>query len=220
MYKLIINLKTYKESTGKSALKIAKICKEVNKVAKKNKVEIILCPQLIDIKEISKLGVKTYAQHIDILEYGANTGYTIPQALKDIGVSGTLISHSEHQLSLNDIKETVKIAKKYKLETCICARNTKRASEVKIFKPNFIAVEPKELIGGNISISTANPNLIKNSKKVVGKIPLLIGAGVKTSEDVKIGIELGAKGILVASGIVKAKNIKRELLNMIKGFDK
>jgi len=40
----------------------------------------------------------------------------------------------------------------------------------------------------------------KNSTK------LLCGAGIVSGEDVSKSIELGSKGILVASGIIKAKN--------------
>jgi len=34
----------------------------------------------------------------------------------------------------------------------------------------------------------------------------LCGAGIVTGEDVAAAVKLGAKGVLVASGIVKAKN--------------
>ena len=217
-YKLIINLKTYKESTGKNALKIAKICKELEKEANKKNVEIILCPQPTDIKEISQLKVKTYAQHIDTIEYGANTGYILPESVKQAGVIGALISHSEHKLSMSEIKKRIDKAKSIKLKTCVCARNTSRAKEIAKLNPDFIAVEPKEFIGTDISISTAKPQLIEKSVKVVGKTPLLVGAGIKTKEDVQKSIELGAKGILIASGVIKAKNIKKEILELISGF--
>jgi len=218
-YKLIINLKTYKESTGKKAIKIAKICKELEKEAKKRSVEIILCPQVTDIKDIKQLKVNSYAQHIDNIEYGANTGYILPEAIKDAGAIGTLISHSEHQLPLKEIEARIKKAKSIGLKTCVCARDDKRAKEVSKFKPDFIAVEPKEFIGTDISISTAKPQLIEKSVKAVGKITLLVGAGVKTTQDVKKAVELGSYGILVASGVVKVKNIRKAILELIQGFD-
>ena len=84
--------------------------------------------------------------------------------------------------------------------------------------PDFIAVEPAELIGGDISISSAQPGLITKSVNAAGKVPLLIGAGIKNSKDVEIGIGLGAKGILVASGIVKDKNIDEAILDLLQGF--
>lgn len=218
-YKLIINLKTYKESSHTNAIKIAKICKKLEKEAKKRDVEIILSPQSIDLKDVLAQKVKTYSQHIDFCTPGANTGFIVPENLKKIGVSGTLISHSEHILSLKEIEERINLCKKLGLESCVCARNSNIAKKIAKLNPTFIAVEPKELIGGEISISKSKPELIKKSVQVVGNIPLLVGAGVKNRTDVKVAVELNAKGILVASGVVKANNIEKAILDLIDGFE-
>ena len=218
MYKLIINLKTYRESSGDNAIKIAESVSSLNDYAASKRVQIILCPNITDIKEIIKEEINTYSQHIDNYDYGAHTGYIIPHMLKDIGVLGTLISHSEHILDINQIEKNIKAAKDVKLQTCVCVRDLKTAKEVSELNPDFIAIEPKELIGGDISITTANPHLIKDAKKIVGNIPLLIGAGVKTKEDVRLGIELGAVGVLVASGVAKARDPKKAIKELIDGF--
>ncbi len=218
MYKLIINLKTYQESSGNNAIKIAKSVSELNDYAASKRVEIIVCPNITDIKDIIKEEINTYSQHIDNYDYGAHTGYIIPHTLKDIGVLGTLISHSEHILDINQIQKNIKAAKEVKLQTCVCVRDLKTAQEVSKLNPDFIAIEPKELIGGDTSITTANPKLIKEAKKIVGDIPLLIGAGVKTKEDVKLGIKLGAIGVLVASGVAKVSEPKKAIKELIDGF--
>ncbi len=217
-YKLIINLKTYEESSGKSALKIAKICNELKRDAAKRGVEIVLCPQLLDLRWVVEEKVSVYSQHVDDYNYGAHTGYVVPNAVKKAGAKGTLINHSEHRLNLKKIEEEVKIAKKLGLEVCVCARDAAKAKMIAQFKPDFIAVEPKELIGGDISISTAKPQLISKSVEAVGKVPLLVGAGVKNSVDVRKAVELGAKGILVASGVVKASNVKKAIVDLLAGF--
>ena len=218
MYKLIINLKAYRESSSDNAIKIAKSVSELNDYATSKRVKIIICPNITDIKDIIKEEVNTFSQHIDNYDYGAHTGYTIPHMLKDIGVLGTLISHSEHILDINQIEKNIKAAKEVKLQTCVCVRDLKTAQEVSKLNPDYIAIEPKELIGGDISITTANPELIKEAKKIVGNIPLLIGAGIKTKEDVKLGIELGAIGVLVASGVAKASEPKKAIKELIDGF--
>lgn len=218
MYKLIINMKAYEESFGENALKLANIVDDLYEEAEKLNVEIILCPQLVDIKEVVKTGVKCYSQHIDDVEFGAHTGDVIPEELKRIGVRGTLISHSEDLEELDSIKRKIEIARNLNLETCVCARDDIIAGKISKFEPNYIAVEPKELIGGDISISTANPDLIKRSLKAVDGCNLLVGAGVKNSEDVKIAIKMGCKGILVASGVVKSKDQKAEILELLQGF--
>lgn len=217
-YKLIINLKTYEESSDKNAIKIAKICKKLEKEAKKRNVDIILCPQIIDLKEIIKEKVQVFSQHIDEYDFGAHTGFTTPISVKNAGSIGTLINHSEHRINIKKIETNLKIAKELKLLSCVCTRNAKETEKIAKLNPDFIAVEPKELIGGNISISTAKPELIKNSLKAAKKIPLLVGAGVKNSNDVRIAIKLGAKGILVASGVIKAKNIENAIKDLLSGF--
>jgi triosephosphate isomerase len=218
MYKLIINMKTYNESTNKKAVKLAVICKKLQIDAKKKNVELILCPQNIDLRDVVKLKVKTYSQHIDVCTPGANTGFVVPSHIKDCGARGTLISHSEHILETKEISKRIKLAKEIGLETCVCARDVATAKKLAMYNPDFIAVEPSELIGGDISISTANPKLIEQSVRACGSVPLLVGAGVKNGNDVRIAIELGAKGILVASGVVKARNIKKAVADLISGF--
>lgn len=217
-YKLIINLKNYEESTNENAIKIAKICKKLEKAAKKKDVEIILCPSILDLKDVVKQKVKVFSQHIDDYNYGAHTGYIIPSAIKKAGAIGTLINHSEHRLTLKKIENEIKIAKELKLISCVCTRNVKETEKIAKLNPDFIAVEPKELIGGDISISTAKPELIKNSVKASKKIQLLAGAGVKNSLDVKTAIKLGSIGILVASGVVKSKNIEKTITELLSGF--
>ncbi len=217
-YKFIINFKIYKEAICENAIKIAKICKKLEKRAKKKNVEIILAVVATDIKDIVKTKVKTYSQHIDNFDFGSHTGFIIPSLIKFVGVKGSLINHSEHRIDFKKIEENIKALGKIKLESCVCAENSKEVKKIVKFKPDFIAIEPRELIGGNISISTAKPELIKNSLKVAKKIPLLVGAGIKNKNDVKKAIEFGASGILVASGIVKAKNIEKAILDLLEGF--
>jgi triosephosphate isomerase len=72
-------------------------------------------------------------------------------------------------------------------------------------KPDYIAVEPRELIGGKISVSQARPELISDTVKAV-KTKVLCGAGINTRQDVKKALKLGAKGVLVASAVAKSKN--------------
>ena len=43
-------------------------------------------------------------------------------------------------------------------------------------------------------------------KRVDDGIKVLCGAGIKTGRDVKRAIELGAAGVLLASGVVKASD--------------
>ena len=90
------------------------------------------------------------------------------------------------------------------------------------FSPDFIAVEPPELIGGDISVTSANPRIVSDTvdtvKSVDPKVKVLCGAGVKTGEDVRKAIELGAEGVLLASGVVKSNDPKKTLMDLVSGL--
>jgi len=92
----------------------------------------------------------------------------------------------------------------------VCVKNVAEAKKFAKLNPDYIAIEPPELIGSGRAISKERPELITNAVKAIKgskrKTKLLCGAGIVSGNDVQKAIQLGAKGILVASGIVKAKN--------------
>ena len=86
--------------------------------------------------------------------------------------------------------------------------------------PDMIAIEPPELIGSGIPVSKANPEVVEGTVREVRKINkdviILCGAGISKGEDVKSALELGASGVLLASGVVKAKNVEDSIRELIK----
>ena len=206
---VVINLKTYKQ--GENVLKLAKKIEKVNK-------NIIIGLQAPDIKEVaSKTKLKVYSQHVDYFRPGRNTGFILPEAVKKNKAVGTFLNHSEHKLPFKTLKKTIKRCKEIKLKTLVFASNLKEAEKIKKLKPNFIVIEPPELVGGKISVSKAKPELIKNIAKKL-KYRFLVGAGIHTNEDVKTAIKLGASGIAVSSAICKAKNPSKVLKELISGL--
>jgi len=208
----IINFKAYKEAAGKNALKLAKIC---SKVAKQRKARIIACLQPADICISRKISIPVFAQHVDAVESGQATGYITADDVKKEGAKGTLLNHSEHKIPFAKLKKAAAICKKKNLKIVICASTPAEAKKVSRLKPDYIAIEPPELIGGKISVSEAKPGVIAKTAKAIRKIPVLCGAGIHKKEDVKKAFQLGAKGILVASAVVKAKNPEKVLDDLI-----
>jgi len=96
--------------------------------------------------------------------------------------------------------------KKAKIKTVVCCTNTKRAKVIDKMKPSYIAVEPRELIGGKISVAQARPGLISKTVQEV-KTPVLVGAGIHNSKDVKKALELGANGLEFDLCITKDQKI-------------
>ena len=216
----MVNFKCYEAGTGKNALKLARICESVSK---EYKVNIAVAPQFTDMYIISKeVNIPIFSQHIHPIEPGAFTGHISPLAIKECGAVGTLINHSEKKLRIEEIKKCVEVAKKYDLITVCCSGNIDESREIARFNPDFIAYEPPELIGTGISVSKTKPEVVTETvneiKKINPKIKVLCGAGITNGEDVKKAIELGTVGVLVASGVVKAKNPKSVLEDMTKSL--
>lgn len=213
---IIVNFKTYQESTGSNAVKLAKICEKVSRKTKKTIIAAVTNNDVYRVVQAVKIPV--FSQHIDSVEWGANTGSILSENVKENGASGVLINHSEDPVSLTEAAKLIKRAKETRLISVVCAPTPSMVGKIAKLNPDFIAVEPPELIGGNISVSKAKPQVITNSLKKSGKVPLLTGAGVKTREDVEIAIKLGTKGILLASGVAKANNPEKVLMDLVKGL--
>ena len=203
----IINCKNYEEISGS---KITKFVKIAEKISKKYKVKIAIAPpqHLLGLVADSKIPI--FAQHLDNSSIGSTTGFMIPEIVKKSKISGSLINHSEHRISSKEISLLISRLKKLKMISVVCVKNVAEAKKYAKLNPDYIAIEPPELIGSGRAVSKERPALITNAVKAVRgsnqKTKLLCGAGIVSGADVKKAIQLGSKGILVASGIVKAKN--------------
>ena len=215
----IINCKNYEEIAGEKIIKLAKIAE---KISKKYKIKIAIAPPHHLIPLITKFGIIVLAQHLDDKKVGSTTGFMKPEIIKKSKIDGSIINHSEHRITESEIKNLVKRLKKLKLKTIVCVKNVSEAKKYAKINPTFIAIEPPELIGTGRAISTEKPQLITNSINAVqaakNSTKLLCGAGIVSAEDVSRAVELGSKGILVASGVIKAKNWERILSDFSRGL--
>ncbi len=205
---IIVNFKTYLESTGKRAVELAK---QAERASKETGATIVVAPQLVDLAKIAEsVELPVFAQHIDPIKPGSSTGHVLAEAVKEAGAVGTLINHSERQLRLIDIDATITLAKEKGLVSCVCANNPSVSAAVAALHPDITSMEPPELIGSGISVSKAKPEVVTDTVKLVHKVDpkmtILCGAGISTADDVAIALKLGTRGVLVASGIVKAKD--------------
>jgi len=217
---IVLNVKTYIEATGNKALEIAIL---MDKISKELDVSMAIAVQATDITLVAKkVSIPVFAQHIDPIKPGSHTGWTLAEAVKAAGALGTLINHSEHRVILADLDTCVTKAKELNLDHIVCSNNVETSKAIAAFSPNFIAIEPPELIGGDISVTTADPDIVSNSvdavKSINNKIKILCGAGVKNGKDVAKAVELGADGVLLASGVVKAKDKERVIRDLSSGL--
>lgn len=215
---LITNFKTYESATGIAALKLAQLHQEI---AKEYGVNFAVCPQVTDIWMIaSQVDIPVFAHHFDAVTHGQNTGHILPEALKAAGADGSLLNHAEKRIPFTVIADSLNRAREVGFFTCVCARDIKEGEEIAALNPDAVAIEPPELIGGDISVSSSSPEIIKGAVARIKGVPVIVGAGVKTGEDVRIALELGARGVLVASGVTKAKDPRAVLVEFAKAMQK
>lgn len=208
---LVVNLKAYGEASGPRA---GKLCSILERAASKSGKRIVVSPQPQDLHRSGN--IEAFAQHVDGVKPGSHTGSILPESIAD-QAEGTLLNHSEKRLERQELESALEHAKEAGLETIICAQSPEECAELSKLGPDFIAYEPPELIGGEVSVSSAKPEMIEEA---VGSssVDLLTGAGIKEMEDVEKSMELGCKGVLVASGVVKAEKPGEKALELCKGL--
>lgn len=212
---IIVNFKAYESALGEGAALLARLH---DQVAKETGASLGIAVSFLDLGNLaSKVSIPVFTQHVDPVEYGARTGQMPPVAVKQFGAFGTLLNHAERRLPLEILQKTIETCRGAGLFTLVCAESPEKVQEILAFKPDAIAYEPPELIGGNVSVSQAQPEVIARVVAIAGATPLLVGAGVKTEQDVRVSLQLGARGVLLASGVTLAPNPEDVLRQLVKG---
>ena len=194
---IIINFKNY--VYGKKALDLAKRIKKANK-------NVIVAVPTTDIEEIAKkTKLKVYAEHVDHFTGPKTTGYVIPEAVKSAGAKGMLINHSEHKISMKEIKLTVNRCKKLKMKSVVCVTKLSDVKRIAKMRPTAIAYEDPKIISSGRSITKYDANSVKKFAKMLSrtKITPLCGAGISSKNDITEAKKLGCKGVLISSAIAK-----------------
>lgn len=215
--KLIVNLKAYQQGTDTQA---GTILNDLNKVSTPQGVDLVVAVNPVDLRLADRTNHAVIAQHLAPHGYGSHTGRVLPRSAEQFGATGTLLNHSERQISLDGIKNTKELCGALGLTTYICADSLATVKTVARLEPDYVAIEPPELIGGDTSVSDAKPELIAGAADACAEhdVSLLCGAGVKSAEDVAKARELGAKGVLVASGVVKEADPVDSTESLLNGF--
>lgn len=214
---VILNFKTYIESSGDKALSLAK---DMEKVYNETGIPMIAVPQAIDIYNIkNETNIPVFSQHIDAISPGGNTGSNLLEAFIYNGISGTLLNHSEKRMKIADINELIQKLKEENITSCVCSNNVSTSKAIASLNPDYVAVEPPELIGTGIPVSQAEPKVVTGTveevKDINKNIKVLCGAGISNGDDMRAAIDLGAEGVLLASGIIKAENPYNALMDLV-----
>lgn len=217
---LFVNFKTYKESSGE---RVFDLISQVEAASREAGVKVIAAVSAADIREVTmSSGLEIWAQHVDAVEFGAHTGAILPEAVLADGAMGTFLNHSENKFEKSDdLKIAAGHCRKLGLKTLIFAGDLEELKLILKLKPDFTAYEPPELVGSKTtSVAESKPEVIAKAVELAhdARIPLIVGAGIKSQKDVRVSVSLGADGVAVASDIVKAHDPKKETLELLEGF--
>ncbi len=219
---IALNYKNFPQAFGDTGLERTKAAARLAESF--HEVEIIICPPtpFLSIHASHAAPAVLFAQHADSKPEGQSTGWIPWSVLKNAGCSGSLVNHAEKKLGVSEVGKVVEEGKKIGMRVIACADSLGEARELARFSPWAIAVEPPELIGSGVSISTAQPDIVKNAvaeiKHIDSEIRVLVGAGVSNSHDVRRAIELGSEGVLLASAFVKAASPQALLKEMLEAI--
>lgn len=222
--RIVVNAKVYPEVTGADgALRLAQACAAA---AAEAGTVIGLAPPLVELAGLGRRrdlqGVRLFAQHVDGTPPGAGTGWVTAEAVRAAGATGTLLNHAEHKLPHEPLRAAFARAREAGLATLLCADSQAETEALALLAPTYLAVEPPELIGGDVSVTSADPRIVSAAADAVRRLSPrtlpLCGAGVKTGRDVAAALELGAHGVLLASGVVKAPDPLAALRDLCAGL--
>lgn len=214
---VILNFKTYIEATGENAVNLARTCEQV---AEETGVNIVVAPQHMDLFRVAQtVKIPVAAQHIDPIDAGGHTGSILLECAEEAGATGTLINHSEKRMKLADVQRVIGRVKEAGLVSIVCTNNVDTSAAAAAMGPDFVAVEPPELIGSGIPVSKAEPEVVTGTvdavKNINPNVKVLCGAGISTGEDFKAALDLGSEGVLLASGVILADNPHEALLDLV-----
>jgi triosephosphate isomerase (TIM) len=217
---IFVNFKTYQEGSGPMGVSLVS---KLEEVTRESGVPVIPVVQVINLKEImSVTKLPVWVQHVDGVTYGAYTGSVLPEEVVRMGARGTILNHSERRIENKELLAfSVSRAKEVGLEVLVCAQNTYELAEAVSYRPTYVAYEPPEFIGNTQkSVSSERIDIVAEAVDICNQagVPLLVGAGVHNRDDVRKSVELGARGILLATYVMKADDPYAAGMELAAGF--
>lgn len=217
---IVVNFKTYATAMGQKAVNLAQAMER----ASRDHVRMVAVVSAFDLHAVKQAAptLEVWSQHLDPVGQGSFTGWLQPENAIERGARGTIINHAEHKVEIGHVQQLMQQLPD-EFPMCACAADVQEAHRLAELGPTFIAVEPPELIGGDISVTTADPAIVSDTVNAVRAINphvrVLCGAGVKDGKDVKTAVELGAHGVLLASGVTKASDVDAVLADLVAGLE-
>lgn len=198
--------------------KLLELVREADALAEEFPISIFVTAPFADIAAVSlnSKNIIVTAQHLDGINPDKGMGHVLPESLYEAGARAVFLNHAERPLTLNGLAKAITRAAELEMITIVCADSIAEAKAITMLNPDIILCEPSELIGtGKTSDESYVKETIEAVKSLNPNVLVMQAAGISTADDVYRTILLKADGVGCTSGIVKAKDPKRMLRDMV-----
>jgi triosephosphate isomerase (TIM) len=187
-------------------------------------VDAVLCPPSTALAEVAAAGHTTFAQNVHWEDEGAYTGEISVPMLVALGVTGSIVGHSERRQYFGETDETVALRARHALESglrviaCIGELEEEREGgeteavlrrQLSVLEPHpklVIAYEPVWAIGTG---KTATPELAQEAHAFIKSlldVPVLYGGSVKPENAEELLREADVDGALVGGASLEVES--------------
>ena len=185
-------------------------------------VDAVLCPPYVSLAAAVETGHTVFAQNVHWAEDGAFTGEVSAPMLRELGVAGAIVGHSERRQYFGETDETVArrivAALEHGLRVIACVGESleeRQAGQMELVlrlqveaigdaagahEGLVVAYEPIWAIGTG---ETATPDQAREAHALIKgllDVPVLYGGSVKTDNAAELLSQEGVDGALVGGG--------------------
>jgi triosephosphate isomerase len=189
-------------------------------------LDAIVCPPFTRLRECVDAGLTTYAQNVHWEPEGAYTGEISAPMLLELGVTGSLVGHSERRQYFGETDETVALRARAALDAGLrviaCVGETLAEREgnetedvlrrqLAVLEPHpqlVLAYEPVWAIGTGL---TATPEMAQDAHAFIKSLldaPVLYGGSVKPDSAAGLLAQPGVDGALVGGASLDVDSFK------------
>ena len=191
---------------GSQILDLARIADEASR---RHRVQVIFTTPFPDIRMVAQAtqDLIVFAPHMDPIRPGRGLADILPESVREAGADGVMLNHTEKPITYVTLYQTMKRVNELNMLSLIITDSVLEAKAAALLSPDIITAEPAELIAtGQASDMTYVKTSIEAIHSVNPDIYVLIGAGIKTGQDVYNVICEGADASGSSSAIALAEN--------------
>jgi triosephosphate isomerase len=178
-------------------------------------VDVVICPPFTSLAAAVESGLAVFAQNVHWADEGAFTGEISPAMLKELGVAGSLVGHSERRQYFGETDESTARRAATALEAglrviaCVGELESEREAgeteavlrrQVSVLEPHpdlVVAYEPVWAIGTGTTATTAIAQEAHAFIKSLIDAPVLYGGSVKPDNAAELLAQPAVDGALV-----------------------